>query len=213
MLKLSRYPRSATCGPSLSTYRTARRRNDQGRSWRYLSQELCDTKVYCLIITLPDPVESIASGRFDESLDVVQRAVELQGYILDRTLLPWKPSPPEKGSPAEAQIKVQLPDNKTPITFETTASQPTKTENRPGLMVFKHLVRRESEPPASVTPPSVLLAFLVPESPILGIRRPAFLTSLNLIDGFFRDKLTREGEFGAANEGRQSCSSYRGPVF
>ena len=56
---------------------------------KYLREKLRETKVHCLLITLPSPVESVASARFDEFLDVVQRAVELQGYTLDRSRLPW----------------------------------------------------------------------------------------------------------------------------
>ena len=56
------------------------------------------TNVYCLIVTLPNPVRSVASGRFDEDLDVVQRAIELQGYVLDGSRLPWKIASQDKGA-------------------------------------------------------------------------------------------------------------------
>ena len=86
---------------------------------KYLHDHLPDTNIYCLVITLPDPIESTASGRFDEYLDVVQRAIELQGFILDRSLLPWKSPPGDKGSSATSSHKVQLPNKKTILTVET----------------------------------------------------------------------------------------------
>ncbi len=157
---------------------------------RYFSSQLPGTNVYCLVVCLPAPVGSVASGRFDEYLDVVQRAIELQGYILDRTLLPWKTESSEKNAPADTVTKLQLRGEDTPIGFETTASSQDRKDHQPGLMVFKHLVAQKHD--GALTPPSVLLTFLVPESPISGIRKHAFLTSLRLIDTYFRAYLTHD---------------------
>ena len=161
----------------------------------FLRERLCHTNVHCLIITLPDPVESVASGRFDESLDIVQRAIELQGYILDRTLLPWKSSSAGTTDAADRSTNVEIPFIKTPITVRTATTQKRK-ESRPGLMVFKHLVNRGPAAPVSAKPPPLLLTFVVPESPISGMQKPAFLASLNLIDIYFRPHLSYEGQFG-----------------
>jgi hypothetical protein len=160
---------------------------------KYLSDHLDNTNVYCLVITLPDPIESTASGRFDEYLDVVQRAIELQGFILDRSLLPWKSSAGDKGSSAASSHKVQLPNKKTILTVETAGGR-DETKSRPGLLVFKRLIDYDPAAPRALAPPSVLLAFLVPESPIAGIEKTAFRASLDLIDLYFQGKLKHEGE-------------------
>ena len=157
-----------------------------------LRDQLSDTRVHCLVITLPDPIESVASSRFDEYLDVVQRAVELQGYVLDRSLLPWRRKAGSPGGPADRVTKLRVGDRDL-LTVETTT--PSKeNEVRPGVMVFRHAFPGKGQPPKA---PSLLLAFLVPESPIHGIHKRAFAHSLDLIDTYFQNKLTR-----AAGENR-----------
>ena len=72
----------------------------------FLDTKLKRTKVHCLVVALPAPIESIASARFDEYLDVVQRAIELQGYILDRSLLPWRRISNDAATPADSTTKI-----------------------------------------------------------------------------------------------------------
>ena len=64
--------------------------------------------VHCLVVTLPDPVSSVVSLRFDEYLDVVQRAVELQGFILDRSSLPWQPINRNAGGPQDRTSRLRF---------------------------------------------------------------------------------------------------------
>ena len=56
-------------------------------------------------------------------------------------------------------------------------------------MVFKHAFPKQESPPKD---PSILLAFLVPESPISGIHKCAFVRSLDLVNTYFRPKLSSE---------------------
>jgi hypothetical protein len=156
----------------------------------FLHDRLFDTDVYCLIATVPDPVGSVVSGRFDEYLDVIQRAIELQGYVLDRSLIPWKADSSEKSAPADSVTKLQVRGKDTAVSLQTAGPPQQRKDRRPGLMVFKHLVSRKND--AQLKPPSVLLTFLVPESPISGIERPALVASLELIDTYFRNKLTHD---------------------
>ncbi len=155
---------------------------------KYLREKLRETKVHCLVITLPDPVDSVASARFDEFLDVVQRAVELQEYTLDRSLLPWKKTARSEEALDDRTTTVRALGVNLGVTLETTT--PTKPrEPRPGLMVFKHAFTKSQAPS---TNPSIVLAFFVPESPITGIKKGVLNRCLNLVDSLFRDKLTRE---------------------
>ena len=153
---------------------------------KYVHEKAGETRVHCLLITLPDPVESTASARFDEFLDVVQRAVELQEYTLDRYLLPWKKPAQSEEAPSDRVTTVQVLGVNLGVTALTTT--PTKPkEHRPGLVVFKHAFTKSKVPPSS---PSIVLAFLVPESPITGIKKGVLNRCLNLIDSYFQDKLT-----------------------
>ena len=178
--------------------------NPQAKNGTTVESSLCDalfkTDVNCLVITLPDPIESVASARFDEYLDVVQRAVELQGYVLDRSLLPWKKRDNASNTPADRSTKVKSDGRDIDLTIETTTPSKPK-RSRPGLLVFRHAFPRPEEDPA------ILLAFLVPESPIWGIQKEAFVRSLDLIDTHFRDKLSTEPD------GKRSILHILSPCF
>ncbi len=160
---------------------------------RYLREKLGQTRVDCLVITLPDPVESVASARFDEYLDVVQRAVELQGYILDRSLLPWKPAAGRSEPPPDRTTTVRAFGLELGIKVSTSTPVP-EAHAQPGLIVFRHAfpTTRGKKPDE----PAILLAFLVPESPIAGIRKSVLSRCLDLVDRFFHGKLTRDSQGG-----------------
>ena len=140
----------------------------------YLSTALRDTEVRCLVITLPDPIESVASGRFDEYLDVVQRAVELQGYVMDRSLLPWRRGSDGSNPPSDRVTRLRRGGRDLDVSIETT-TPPKPRESRPGLMLFRRAFPGTAPSPKE---PSLLLAFLVPESPITGIHKRALFEAL-----------------------------------
>jgi len=48
-------------------------------------------RIYFLIATVPDPIESRLPIFFDRFLGSIQRAAERAGYVLDRFDLPWRP--------------------------------------------------------------------------------------------------------------------------
>ena len=173
---------------------------------KYLRKQLPDigdretSALQCLLITLPDPVASVASARFDEFLDVVQRAIELQGYILDRSLLPWKTASPGSSAPPDRTTRIR--NGLIDLGIQATSTTPPQPKvERPGLMVFKSAF---PPPPDGQTlkPPSVLLVFVVPESPILGIDKKAFVRSLDLIDRFFYERLNLEKGPNTEQQGR-----------
>ena len=148
----------------------------------FLSNAFCKTEVRCLVVTLPDPVESLASSRFDAHLDVLQRAVELQGYVLDRSLLPWKKGADDSTAPPDRVTKLRAGEWAFGVTLETS-NLSKERQIRPGLMVFRSAFPKKGEEPA------ILLAFLVPESPVLGIHKRALVRSLDLIHTYFREWL------------------------
>ena len=115
-------------------------------------------------------------------------AVELQEYTLDRTLLPWKRTARNEGAPDDRTTMVRALGVNLGVTLETT-TPPKPKEHRPGLMVFKHAFTKSQAP---ATNPSIVLAFLVPESPITGIKKGVLNRCLSLVHSFFQDKLTLE---------------------
>src|SRR5262249_21776329 len=141
-----------------------------------------ETELYCLVLALPDPVASVASVRFDEYLDVVLRAVELQGFVLDRSSLPWQPAPNRSAALPDRTTRIRGEVAGWGLTAETTSPQEPR-RGRPGLVVFKTPLTHEG-------PRRILLAFIVPESPVSGIDRKAFTRSLDLINNYFFARLT-----------------------
>ncbi len=152
-----------------------------------------DPSVHCLVVSLPNPVESAASGRFDEYLDVLQRAIEQQGFVLDRIALPWKAASGEAEAPkipnsagklrAGLELKLGL-DIK--VETESPAQPP---DDRPGLIVFRDAFPPRDNPTKRV---ALMLVFIVPESPVSGLNKSALVRSLDLIDRYFRGDLTEE---------------------
>ena len=150
-----------------------------------LARALDGANMRCMLITLPDPIESVASARFDEYLDVIQRAIELQEYVLDRSQLPWKKAAKESSSAADQVTKVRGNKGNVDLTVEKM-TPPKRHDSRIGLMVFRRAFPGTGTAPQK---PSLVLAFLVAESPILGIHKRAFVEGLDLIDRYFRPKV------------------------
>jgi hypothetical protein len=65
-------------------------------------------EVKCLVVTLPQPVAGVMSYRFDELLDMVQRAAERRGYTLDRLHLRWDPGREGAGTAADGTSRFRV---------------------------------------------------------------------------------------------------------
>ncbi len=179
--------------------------------------------VKTLIATLPNPVASLASDHFDEYLDVLQRAVELKGYALDRALLPWR-TPSEKSSDDDVADELKKLGEAITRTASVdqghgksanTALMPedesldTFAPDQPGILIF-----REAFPKANQKP-KLILVFIVPESPVTGIDKPTFVRALTLIDKHFRAHLGAESSrSGKGNQNnRRRVVHILGPCF
>jgi hypothetical protein len=144
----------------------------------------------CLVVTLPQPVAGVMSYRFDELLDVVQRAAERRGYTLDRSHMPWHSD--QQGAGASADGTSHLRVDRIGLDLKIEANVHSKPKRpRPGLMVFK-TGAASPEPNKLREPPAILVVFVVPESPISGIDKATFARCLDLIDLYFCSYLTQE---------------------
>lgn len=113
-----------------------------------------------LIATVPDPVVSRLDSTFDRYFDAIQRAVEADGYHLDRFDLPW--------ARAKAALDAQMaytdghiPDPKGP-----------RFAQHPGVLLFKG---------RNDTGPKALILYLVGETPTAGVNQTALTTALTEI--------------------------------
>jgi hypothetical protein len=118
-----------------------------------------------LIATVPDPVDSGLGYYFDQVVEAMQRALETQGYVIDRHWLPWKRA--EAGAPPGL-------------------SRSRLHEDRPGLILF----RKEDRPCGSDQErcdpenPVLLALLLVGETPTTGMHKTAFMNSVRLVLGY-----------------------------
>ena len=108
-----------------------------------------------LIATAPDPVSSRLPHFFDSFVESLESATEASGYSLDRFAFPWR----EKGEATHD---------------EAPSWRPTLYESAPGLILFRN--------PSKQT---LLLVFLVGETPTTGIHKPALLSALDQMAQFY----------------------------
>jgi membrane-bound metal-dependent hydrolase YbcI (DUF457 family) len=111
-----------------------------------------------LIATVPDPIDSPFGFAFDQVVDALQRAVQQKnGYLLDRAWLPW-------------EVDRQKPP---------AGKEPTRLrDTTPGVLLFRH----GKDAARGVARPGLCVVFLVGETPVGGIHKPAFTRCLSLID-------------------------------
>ncbi|HUA33672.1 MAG TPA: hypothetical protein VMA09_08700 [Candidatus Binataceae bacterium] len=109
-----------------------------------------------LVAIVPDPVESGLRSDFDNSIDSIQRAAGMAGFLPDRFDLPWVPSATSDSS--ESRVKTGLGDDDS----NSGGGIKRNPEREPGLMLFRDKSGR-----------SLLLLFLIGETPTAGIHKTA----------------------------------------
>jgi len=110
-----------------------------------------------LIATVPDPVDSGFPYLFDQMVEALQRALEVDNYIIDRAWLPWQP-----GSVKKKQ------------------SEKRPQERLPGLILFRHSPPR-SDGKDHTCEKRLLALLLVGETVTAGIHKAAFANAVNII--------------------------------
>jgi hypothetical protein len=115
-----------------------------------------NTSVQALIATVPDPVDSYESWRFDSYVDAIRQGIEKSGYLLDRFYLP-DVDPERKADPGAARKDLHT--------------------GTPGVILFRWANRAIPSPTADQTKP-LLVLFLVPETPVAGIHAAPFVSAI-----------------------------------
>jgi hypothetical protein len=100
-------------------------------------------RIATLVVSVPDPRQSLVSFYFDQAIETLVNAAEAIGLAKDRYLFPWRPA---NGAAA--------------------ASSRPELQSGPGVMLF----RSASLEHASGADVEWLVVFLVGESPVLGAR-------------------------------------------
>jgi hypothetical protein len=105
-----------------------------------------------LIVTVPDPVHSDLAMWFDRSVDTIVLAAQQSGYNRDSSFwLPWSANPADAAPDCSSRL---------------LRDQAVESRNRePGLLVF------QGEDDDQGVPKSLLLVFLVAETPTAGVNK------------------------------------------
>jgi len=146
-----------------------------------------------LIVTVPDPVDSQFGFAFDYLMDSTQRALEVQGWVLDRAWLPW-----ETDKEKSVQVKRVGKWAELGWAVEDKAAGNQHAED-PGTLLFRRLPpeKKEALQPEKKEPKKgesncnetkpkaddkeLLIVFLVGETPTSGIHKRAFTQALTFI--------------------------------
>jgi hypothetical protein len=115
-----------------------------------------------IVTTLPDPVLSRLGYRFDLALEAIERAVETQGFVLDRWWLPWDLGGArggDKGDSSPARIRAGC-----------------DPEKQPGVILFRQYNRLAKDRER----PGLLALIIVGEMPTAGVHQVAFRNALDL---------------------------------
>jgi hypothetical protein len=131
-----------------------------GQSWSNRDPRSYD-KISFLIATLPNPEDPSLRYEFDRYIDSIQRAMNGESYLLDKTYLPWFAQLDNQASPG--------------------ANRP-KLYRHPGLMLFRRFDAAINKP--SDNHPereSLMVVFLVGETPTDGVDATAFRSALDQV--------------------------------
>jgi hypothetical protein len=139
-----------------------------------------------LIALVPDPSDSTSGNRFDALIDAIQRAVETQGYVLDRFYYPWPrqgaAKTDEPPSPDAPDYALRLGPWEAPPLLRMTGlpKKPERLrayERQPGALLF----RRTKTESGDSKDQRLLLVLLVGETAMAGIHKLALTAGLNLV--------------------------------
>src|ERR1700739_285623 len=149
-------------------------------------------RVKALIAIVPDPVRTHMPLRFDRAIDAVQLAAASMNYLIDRYWLPW-----------DLELKTDWDDYDSYISAKIERKQ---EERQPALLIF----RRQDKPDESK--PTILLVFLVSETPTAGINGDQFDRAVCYAD--LLNEADRSSKGDCSSEQALRASEYIvGPTF
>ena len=110
------------------------------------------TSLEFLIATVPDPIDSYETWQFDPQIDAIRQGIEASGYLLDRFFLP------------DTRVDPKAQTTKAPTLREVH-------QHWPGVILFR-----------SKKATSLLVLFLIPETPVAGIHQEPFSHAIQFVD-------------------------------
>jgi hypothetical protein len=123
-----------------------------------------------LIATVPDPIDTAFAYRFDSVVDATQQALQTQGYVLDRWQFPWSDWKAQQAKDRDSEGNTDGNKQADTNCADGSNLSPRFYERTPGVLLFRNAHAK-----------SLLMLFLVGESPTRGIHKRAFTKSLDVV--------------------------------
>ncbi|HEY7424537.1 MAG TPA: hypothetical protein VH682_09940 [Gemmataceae bacterium] len=141
------------------------------------SERLDGYKWEYLIVTVPDPVDSQFGFAFDQLMDSTQRALETQGYVLDRTWLPWEVDKQKREKLKIVATRKQLAGAGCPqwMDVEKDKASSHHRDQDPGVLLFRRYPKQDQPKD------ELFIVLLVGETPTSGIHKRAFTRALEMM--------------------------------
>ncbi|HND52211.1 MAG TPA: hypothetical protein PLV92_07435, partial [Pirellulaceae bacterium] len=122
-------------------------------------------RLKCLVVTVPDPIDSHLQLMFDQAVDAITRGLSRHRFTLDRFRLPWSDD-----------LK----------SAATTRSNKGTGRDQPGALLFRRTiaaVEEETSNSFGADNQDLVLVMLVGETPISGVHKTALYRALDVAAG------------------------------
>ena len=122
-----------------------------------------------LLATVPDPIDWSTTWQFDPYVDAIRQGIEASGYLLDRFHLP-DAGVDKKGAGSTRDLHTHWP----------------------GVVLFRS--KATDSPPFVPGQESLLVLFLVPETPVAGIHAEPFVRAIDFATGWMSRHRSAQGD-------------------
>jgi hypothetical protein len=153
--------------------------DDAYKDWGGTPDPRSEYSIKFFIATVPEPLAPSFRNKFDTYLDAIQRAAEDSGYLLDRFDLPWgDPNKTEStlfrlGEEIDLDWEPSLEGERQVFaSLRPNNKDQTDPQNQPGILLFRRKAASDH---------TLLMVFVIGETPTWGIRKVAFATALDWI--------------------------------
>jgi hypothetical protein len=160
-----------------------------GLLWSDVAKRFRDSDSHVVIVTLPDPIASQVGYVFDHARDAIEVAATENGYVLERSYLPWAqnrrdPNSAEKTSVWDLSLQHRtdptLPGEGTQLQLRT-AVESEGVGHHPGALIFSRLLKgSQIDRDANGVRSRLLLVLLVGETPTSGVDPEALHQALKI---------------------------------
>jgi len=117
------------------------------------------TRLHFLIATVADPIDSYETWHFDPEVDAIRQGIEASGFLFDRFYLPSTGIDPKTAADKAALLR-------------------ELHQHWPGIILFRWNRGSKAAPPDGADEQSLLITFLIPETPVAGIHQEPFNAAL-----------------------------------